>query len=46
MQFLKIMLSMIIFILISIWLIIIIAVGVSTGLKNYFNKSSKEEDKK
>ena len=37
----KIILIVIGFILASIWLAAIVAAGVKTGLKNYFDKSSK-----
>lgn len=41
MMFLKIILLVIGFILGSLWLTILISAGVKTGLKNYFDESSK-----
>lgn len=38
---LKSAIGLLIFLMVSVWLIILIAVGVIMGLKNYFDESSK-----
>lgn len=38
----KILIGIALFFLISFWLMFIIAVGVSTGLKSYFDKNNKK----
>lgn len=44
MIFVKIILIAVGFIFASCWLTILIGAGVESGLKNYFNKSSKKEE--
>lgn len=39
----KILIGIVLFILISFWLMLIVAVGVSAGLKQYFDKNNKED---